>query len=164
MARLILLLAVGIIAWLAWQKFRSSTPAERRKLLLHWLLIGVAVVAVLAAIGGRLNWVGAAVAAALPFAGRAVRWLARYLPWLAPLLAKHARARQRQNAHQADSSPQLTPEEARQILGVSADAGSEEIIAAHRKLIQRLHPDRGGNDYLASRINAAKELLLKKGS
>ncbi|MBF2759426.1 MAG: molecular chaperone DnaJ [Ectothiorhodospiraceae bacterium AqS1] len=54
----------------------------------------------------------------------------------------------------------LDDSEARAILGVGADAGREEIIDAHRRLMQRMHPDRGGTDYLASRLNAARDLLL----
>ncbi len=54
----------------------------------------------------------------------------------------------------------MTREEACAILAVPADADAATITAAHRRLMQRLHPDRGGSDYLASRINAAKKRLL----
>ncbi|WP_250460957.1 molecular chaperone DnaJ [Microbulbifer litoralis] len=164
MARIILLIAVGIFAYLAWQKFQASPPRQRRKLLLQWTLVAVALVAVLLAISGRLHWVGAAVAVALPILGRALGWLGRHLPWLAPLIAGRAQARrERQSTDSAgaDRSPTLTTEEARRLLDVGANASREEIVNAHRRLIQKLHPDRGGNDYLASRINAAKALLLR---
>ena len=46
------------------------------------------------------------------------------------------------------------------ILGLAEDASREAIEAAHRKLIQKLHPDRGGNDYLAAKINQARDVLL----
>ena len=53
----------------------------------------------------------------------------------------------------------MSKKEAADILGVAEDASNEEIKAAHRRLIQRLHSDRGGSDYLATLINQAREIM-----
>jgi DnaJ homolog subfamily C member 19 len=50
--------------------------------------------------------------------------------------------------------------QARALLGVGADAGEAEIRAAHRRLVADAHPDRGGTDEAARRLNAARDLLL----
>jgi hypothetical protein len=61
---------------------------------------------------------------------------------------------------QPDSGAPMGRAQALAVLGLDEGASEEDIVAAHRKLIQKLHPDRGGNDYLAAQINQAKDILL----
>ena len=63
------------------------------------------------------------------------------------------------------SAPQggMTAEAARALLGVTADSGRAEIVAAYRRLMQRAHPDHGGTTGLAAQLNAARDRLLGKG-
>jgi hypothetical protein len=51
-------------------------------------------------------------------------------------------------------------EDARRLLGVGENATLEEIRAAHRRLIARVHPDIGGSEELANRVNLARDTLV----
>ncbi|MGK0405236.1 MAG: DnaJ-domain-containing protein 1 [Oleispira sp.] len=66
-----------------------------------------------------------------------------------------------QDSQPSDSS-EITANEAYAVLGLDQSATEEEVIAAHRKLMQKLHPDRGGSNYLAAKINQAKDLLVSR--
>ena len=70
----------------------------------------------------------------------------------------------RDSGEQASSAARkggaMTVEEAYQVLDLEPGASKEEIVKRHRDLMKKVHPDHGGSDYLASRINEAKECLF----
>jgi len=60
------------------------------------------------------------------------------------------------------ASGDMSVEEAYAILGLSPGADAEAIKEAHRRLMVKLHPDHGGSDYLATKINRARDVLLHR--
>ena len=56
----------------------------------------------------------------------------------------------------------MTEDEALSVLGLKTGARADDVRAAHRKLISQLHPDKGGTDYLAAKINEARDFLLRQ--
>lgn len=59
-----------------------------------------------------------------------------------------------------DTGTRMSSAEALKILGLPSGADADAVRAAHKRLIMQNHPDRGGSDYLAAKINEAKAVLL----
>jgi hypothetical protein len=89
--------------------------------------------------------------------------LAAYLDRRQPSWREHAQGDAAAGSRtRAAPSGKMTEEEAYQILGVQPGATAEDVSRAHRSLMKKLHPDQGGSTYLAARVNAAKDVLLRR--
>jgi hypothetical protein len=152
---LVLFALIVLGSWYWWQR----QPAEKRgsasvKLVLIFVTIGL----LWLAITGRMHWLGAMIALVLPFLQKLLPLLFRLLPSLAKTLGNKRQQRKQQRPQNSTST--MSREEALEILGLEPGAGRDDIIKAHRRLIQKLHPDRDGSAYLAARINEARDRLL----
>jgi hypothetical protein len=65
-----------------------------------------------------------------------------------------------QNASPRKPMAPFSKNEASELLGLKPGASGDEIKAAHKRLMKDFHPDKGGTDYLAAKINQAKDVLL----
>jgi hypothetical protein len=133
-------LALAAIA--VWALVRLGRQTERRGRA-HWRVTATLLGSVLLA-GGALAafrgaWLWAAVLAAAGL----------YLAWSSRMRT------------QIRSEP-ISEADARAVLGVGRNATEAEIRAAWKKAMGRAHPDQGGTEGLATRVNAARDRLLKK--
>lgn len=152
---LLLLLVIALLFGFSW--VRRQPPARKRTLFIRTLLGLLIVAAILLALTGRIHWIGAVIAALLPFAKMLMTLGLQLLPFW-----RQRRAQQQQ----ATGEPREELAEALDTLGLTAAwrAGTlteAEVHAAHKRLMQKVHPDRGGNDWLAARVNRARETVLK---
>ncbi|MBS1212800.1 MAG: molecular chaperone DnaJ [Proteobacteria bacterium] len=156
------LLLLAILVLLALYGLHAMLKATRQGLHLQlrqaavWL--GLAVLIVLVATG-RLGWVAALIGALVATIAR----LAPLLLQLAPLFQRFRRtgesdeAKGRAGPH---ASRGMSRDEAYEILGLQPGASRQQVVEAHRRLMQKVHPDRGGSAYLAAKLNQARDLLL----
>ncbi len=121
------------------------------------IVTAVLVLAVMAA-AGRMHWVGPAAAALFASLFAALKFLLPRLLTLLPWLMRWRHSRN-QTPPDAGAKP-MDREQALAVLGLKERASREEILAAHRRLMQKIHPDRGGTQHLAGTLNRARDVLL----
>ncbi len=171
MIRIYLLLFLIAAGYAVVRKFLLFSPIQRKRVTKSILLSLLIIVLLILGGTGHLNWLLAAGGVVVAFLLRSLPLLLRYGPELQRLWRM---LRGSKPSYQADTQTEsesfrsakntntaMTAAEAYKILGLTPDANRQEIIAAHKKLMQKMHPDRGGSVYIASQINLAKDMLLK---
>jgi DnaJ family protein C protein 19 len=156
LAVVLALLAAYVVARL----YRWSQPRGDRATLFALLAGGFVIGLAYLAATGRLHWISAVVLALIPVAKRLLG-LVQYIPLVRRLFGSNAR--QEANAPHTDRhDAPMNRERALEILGLGPQPTQDEIVAAHRRLMQKLHPDHGGSTFLAQQINEAKRCLLEE--
>ena len=115
----------------------------------------LAIIVIALVLTGRAHWISALVVALIPLAKKLFLIL-RYLPLIRRFTSYYKQSNKNQR------SQNMSAQEAAEILGVDENASDEEIIFAHKKAMQKNHPDKGGSKEIASKINAAKDRLLNR--
>lgn len=156
---LLVFAALGLLLWgLRW--FIRTPPREvLQKLRGPGAILFILALLLLALLAK--NWIVPVAAGLLAVGLRILPYLPRLLPIL--LHYRKQAGQQRPGGAGIETPGPNSVEEAYALLGLNPGARREEIIAAHRRLMQKVHPDRGGSDFLAAQINRAKEILLKSG-
>jgi|TARA_B110000444_G_scaffold253096_1_gene283398 hypothetical protein len=154
-----IILIAGYIYRIKKNKFNSI---ERKKSLFKNIFYFLIIISIGLALSGRVSWIIAAGAALIPI----VKFLFLFLWKSVPLIQMWLRSRGTRagKIFSSENNNELTQTEALEILGLEPGPSDEEIIQAHRELIQKFHPDRGGNNYMATKLNLARDLLLRKKS
>lgn len=147
-----ILLAVLLFMLLNWWANAEVGSAKRS---LVWAIVAVCLLLALLLIG-----TGKAVAAILPAGYAALRMFG-------PSLAKWFVANRlfgRQGAQQGSTAgtDSMTRDEALEVLGLEDGASERDINDAYRRLMSQVHPDKGGSDWMAAKLNAARKTLTGK--
>lgn len=149
------LIVIGLHVGLKWL---SQVRPDHVKQLLQVVLLLCGLIVIVLLIRFGLPYLAAIVSGFLALTAL----LGRLLVWF-PILRFFQNCRQQASSHPPASSGKMSVEEARDVLGVGPDATKDDIKKAYHQLMQKLHPDQGGNDYLAAKLNEAKDVLLKHG-
>ncbi|MBY6033861.1 DnaJ domain-containing protein [Marinobacter daepoensis] len=159
--QLILGLALTAAVFVILKKWGALSPEGQKAAIWKVLLVAGGALLLFMVLTGRVHVLTAGIAALIPLI-RKLPVLFRHLPWLRRALGATEERGAGQGQQQAHAAPAgaMSEREACDILGVQPGCSSEEVVAAHRRLMLKVHPDRGGNDYLAAKLNEARDVLL----
>jgi len=162
---LIPVIALLVCIWFI-RSYRLGSAETRKRLVFGFFFVLLLSGVIFLTLTGRLHFIAAVVTAMLPFAKKALPLL-RYVPLVRRWVKVNKQTQQnkgRDAGDQQDSglgrAEHMTRTQALEVLGLTQGANEQEIIEAHKRLMQKFHPDRGGNDFLAAQLNQAKDTLL----
>ncbi|MFT6725558.1 MAG: hypothetical protein ACJARN_002428 [Arenicella sp.] len=153
---LIVIAAVGALIY-AFKRWQSLPEPERASVAKKTVLYSAAAVVLGLVVSGRAHWLMGVLAALLTLFGRVAQF-AQYLPMFKKMMGEEPAASQAGPV--ATTEKGMSRQQAADILAVDIDAEYDDVRMAHKRLMQKMHPDRGGSDALAKQINLAKDILL----
>jgi len=147
MIYLIILVVLFAVSMLFKESYRKQPIETRNKWLITRVLWLFAIILILAAMTGRFHPIGALSSPLIPILWQAYN---KFFP-----------AKGTSNAK--DNIPptsSMNREQAMQILGLDEGHSEQDVRTAHKKMMAKNHPDKGGSEFLAAQINQAKDVLL----
>jgi len=157
-AYLILGLVLLFCLYVLLRWFAEAEPRDVFRVVKWVVLIGIILGIVFLALSGKLGLAVAALPALLVWFGR-FRFFMNIVK-----MARGFLGRKKQPRSESGNVPGfenvMSREEALAILGLDEGCVPAEIKAAYHRLISQAHPDKGGSDYLAAKVNQAKDVLL----
>lgn len=162
----ILGIALAAAVFVILKRWGALTAQKKKEAVWKSVLVVGGALLLFMVLTGRVHVLTAAVAAVIPLL-RKLPALLKYAPAIHRLFGSGPGAGgdgpgQRQGQAGGVVSGPMSVREACDILGVAEDCTQEDVVMAHRRLMQKLHPDRGGNDYLAAKLNEAKQVLMAR--
>lgn len=155
-------LFAGMRIWL------REKPVSLQQFFILYVLAMVGIFLLVMGLTGRLHWLFVILGAALPFLSKLIgvvitAWRSRGMlnslrDFLRQMSGIKTDSKRQTQANRQSST--MSRQDALDILGLQGHPTVDEIKAAHRQLIQKIHPDRGGSTLLAKQVNEAKQVLL----
>lgn len=163
MIRLYILLALLVLVWAYWvvPRLQPSPGQWLQQRLKNISVVLVIAIIVALIVTGRLSVLIGLLGLLGTFLMRALPLLVKYAPYLQKLWVWRQQHGYQSGAAAKPVTTAMSREQALEILGLQAGASEADIIQAHRQLMARVHPDKGGSNYLAAQINLAKQTLLR---
>jgi hypothetical protein len=141
-----LILVIGLIIgiYALYRFFLTANIAQIKALGLSVFTALIVISILILTLTGRFPAALALVMALLPFA-----------------VAYHRGKQQKDGTAPQSPSDVMSEKEALEVLGLAAGATKDQITEAYKKLMQKVHPDAEGSDWMAAKLNQARDTLLK---